>query len=203
MFQNDIISHKTETKLGRKKVTTADYIGWSQVQYVINHLKKQKDYSMVMFIGLGSYMGLRYSDVVKLRWNDILNHYPITLTEQKTGKIKKITINPDLKLLAESVYRELPSKTEYIVVNRFGQPISIQYLNRRLKEIRLECRLKIDNISCHSFRKSFGRRIYENNFNSEHALVLLSDIFNHSSVAITRKYLGLRSEEIANVYLNL
>ena len=48
-----------------------------------------------------------------------------------------------------------------------------------------------------SLRKTFGRQVYNmNNENSELALVKLMKLFNHSSVAITKRYLGLRQEEI-------
>ena len=39
-----------------------------------------------------------------------------------------------------------------------------------------------------------------NNDNSELALVKLMELFNHSSVAITKRYLGLRQEEILETY---
>ncbi len=58
-------------------------------------------------------------------------------------------------------------------------------------------------VSSHTLRKSFARRVYENMNQSEDALVLLSEIFSHSSVSITRRYLGIRRETIANVYLSL
>ena len=54
--------------------------------------------------------------------------------------------------------------------------------------------------STHFMRKSFGRKVYSNNNESEHALVLLMDIFNHSSLQITKRYLGIRQEEIYDVY---
>jgi len=167
----------------------------------MNELKKEKDYSILMVVALGSYLGLRYSDMIRLTWNDIINKDVLIIEEQKTKKVKRITINPDLRAIVESIHQQ--KKSELIIVNKFGKPLSIQYINRRLKQIKYKYRLKIQNISVHSFRKSFGRRVYENNYRSEHALVLLSDMFNHSSIAITRRYLGLRQEEIADVYLNL
>ena len=46
-----------------------------------------------------------------------------------------------------------------------------------------------------------GRQVYTmNGENSELALVKLMELFNHSSVAITKRYLGLRQEEILETY---
>jgi len=207
MFQKDVIPSKTETNLQvngiRKKITTADYLEWSQIVFLINQLKKEKDYSMLMVVALGSYLGLRYSDMVKLCWDDILVSNTLIIEEQKTKKVKRISINHELKTLAEWVFLNRKLNSPFTIINKTGKPVSIQYINRRLKEIRIDYRLKINNFSVHTFRKSFGRRVYENNFRSEHSLILLSDILNHSSIAITRRYLGLRQEEIADVYLNL
>ena len=50
-------------------------------------------------------------------------------------------------------------------------------------------------------RKTFGRQVYNmNSENSELALVKLMELFNHSSIAITKRYLGLRQEEILQTY---
>ena len=42
-----------------------------------------------------------------------------------------------------------------------------------------------------------------NSDNAELALVKLMELFNHSSVAITKRYLGLRQEELLNTYDSL
>ena len=45
------------------------------------------------------------------------------------------------------------------------------------------------------------RDVYNiNSDNAELALVKLMELFNHSSVAITKRYLGLRQEEILQTY---
>jgi site-specific recombinase XerD len=83
--------------------------------------------------------------------------------------------------------------------------MSIQYVNRRLKEIVGKYKI-VKNplmIKSHSLRKSFGRRVFENNDNSEKSLILLSEMFNHSNIKTTKVYLGIRDKEIFDVYDNL
>lgn len=70
-----------------------------------------------------------------------------------------------------------------------------------MKEIKKKYRLKVKNFSCHSLRKTFGRQVYTmSDEYAELALVKLMELFNHSSVAITKRYLGLRQEEILETY---
>ena len=88
-----------------------------------------------------------------------------------------------------------------ILVSQKGTVFTIQRINVILKEIKRKYRLKVKNFSCHSLRKTFGRQVYNmNSENSELALVKLMEIFNHSSLAITKRYLGLRQEEILQTY---
>jgi integrase len=72
-------------------------------------------------------------------------------------------------------------------------------MNRKLKNV-FKKDTRTLNISSLSLRKSFGRRVYENNGESEKALTYLSELFNHSSQSITRQYLGIRQEELNDIY---
>lgn len=79
--------------------------------------------------------------------------------------------------------------------------MTTQRINVRLKEIKKCYNIKIDNFSCHSLRKAFGRKVFESSGeNAQMALVKLSELFNHSSVQITKIYLGLREEELLEAY---
>lgn len=91
----------------------------------------------------------------------------------------------------------------YIFTNRKRKRISIQYINRRLKWIFGKYRVKTDNPSSHTLRKTFGKRVYEVNDKSESSLIMLSLVFSHSSLAITQRYLGITQEQIQDVYLSL
>jgi integrase len=78
------------------------------------------------------------------------------------------------------------------------------YVNVKLKELFSFYRVKIDgNISSHLFRKTLGRRVMEVNNYSNESLILLMELFGHSSMSITKRYLGIREQEIHNVYDNL
>lgn len=49
-------------------------------------------------------------------------------------------------------------------------------------------------------KTSKRREVFESSENAELALVKLMELFNHSSVTITKRYLGLRQEELLNTY---
>ena len=98
-------------------------------------------------------------------------------------------------------WKSFNASCEEIVFSQKGTTFSIQRINVMLKEIKKKYRLHVGNFSCHSLRKTFGRQVYTmSGENAELALVKLMELFNHSSVAITKRYLGLRQEEILEAY---
>lgn len=77
-------------------------------------------------------------------------------------------------------------------------------VNRHLKRIKTVYQVKVRNISTHSLRKTFGRRVVDmSGPDAVMALIKLSELFNHSSPMVTRRYLGLRQEELGAVYEKL
>lgn len=183
--------------------TTADYMEWEIAMNLIRKLAKDENYKMSLLIAIGCFTGLRISDILSLRWNQILNTDEFSIIEKKTGKKRIIRLNPQLQEHIQECYEHIKPIGEKapILVSQKGTVFSIQRINVILKEIKKKYRLKIKNFSCHSLRKTFGRQVYNmNGENSELALVKLMELFNHSSVAITKRYLGLRQEEILQTY---
>ena len=165
--------------------------------------QKDGNYNMSLLVALGCFFGLRISDILALRWNQILNVSEFTIIEHKTGKKRTIRINPQLQRHIAECYKAIHplGKSSPILVSQKGTVYSIQRINVILKELKRRYKLHIGNFSCHSLRKTFGRQVYNmNSENSELALVKLMELFNHSSVAITKRYLGLRQEELLNTY---
>ena len=183
--------------------TTADYLVWSDAMNLIRKLVKDRNYKISLLIAIGCFTGLRISDILSLRWKQILNVSEFTIIEKKTGKRRTIRLNPELQRHISDCYEHIhPIGVESpILVSQKGTTFSVQRINMILKELKQKYRLKINHFSCHSLRKTFGRQVYNmNSDNSELALVKLMELFNHSSVSITKRYLGLRQEEILETY---
>ena len=126
-----------------------------------------------------------------------------TIIEKKTGKKRVLRLNSQLQQHIQECYEHIQpiGIKAPILVSQKGTVFTIQRINVILKEIKRKYRLKVKNFSCHSLRKTFGRQVYNmNSENSELALVKLMELFNHSSLAITKRYLGLRQEEILETY---
>ena len=158
---------------------------------------------MSLLIALGCFTGLRISDILALRWKQILNVGEFSIIEKKTGKQRTLRLNPQLQQHIVECYEHIQPLGigAPILVSQKGTIFTIQRINVILKEIKRRYRLKVKNFSCHSLRKTFGRQVYNiNSDNSELALVKLMELFNHSSLAITKRYLGLRQEEILETY---
>lgn len=186
--------------------TTADHLVWSDAMNLIRKLAKDDNYKISLLIAIGCFTGLRISDILALRWKQIIDTDEFTVTEKKTGKQRTIRLNPQLQEHIRECYEHINPVgiNAPILVSQKGAVFSIQRINIILKEIKKKYKLKIKNFSCHSLRKTFGRQVYNmNSENSELALVKLMELFNHSSVAITKRYLGLRQEEILQTYESL
>ena len=183
--------------------TTADYLVWSDAMNLIRKLAKDENYKMSLLIALGCFTGLRISDILALRWEQILSTEEFTIIEKKTGKKRVLRLNSKLQQHIQECYEHIQpiGLKAPILVSQKGTVFTIQRINVILKEIKRKYRLKVKNFSCHSLRKTFGRQVYNmNSENSELALVKLMELFNHSSLAITKRYLGLRQEEILETY---
>ena len=94
---------------------------------------------------------------------------------------------------------------QFIFVNRYGtKPIDRSWVNVNLKKIFKKYNIEIEgNISSHLFRKTLGNRVLRLNNYSNESIVLLMELFGHSSISLTKRYLGIREREIMDVYDSL
>ena len=186
--------------------TTADYLSWDQNLNLIRKLFTDGEYRISLLLAIGSFWGLRISDILKLKWEDILDKNEITLIENKTRKTREIIINPQLRQHIKECYNQLNprSTNQPIFISQKNSIYSVQRINVIFKAIRVKYNLKVSNYSTHSMRKTFGREVFtKSGTNAEIALVKLSQLFNHSSVVVTRRYLGISRDELLQTYDSL
>jgi integrase len=190
----------------KNSYTTSDYLQWDSATNLVRKLYRDKEYRISLLIGCGIFFGLRISDLLQLTWEMLLNkNAKFIIIEKKTGKRREVRINREFQKHIKDCYVALGIQNLHelcFLSGRSNKAYSIQWVNIVLKELKEKYSLKIDHFSTHSLRKTFGRRVFEasGEHNAELALVKLMELFNHSSVTITKRYLGLRQEEILQTY---
>ena len=115
-------------------------------------------------------LGLRIGDILKLRLQDIVldgGRYRLDITEEKTQKKRIFTVPQPIYPITERTIQKYLAK----VTSELGYP----------------------NIGTHSFRKFFATEIYVNN---NYNIILVQQLLQHSSAAITQRYIGISSKEL-------
>jgi integrase len=177
---------------------TSDYLTTDEILRLIRYFKKMGNHRMVLLIEFGVKTLLRYSDISRITWSDVLGKETLILNEKKTNKRREITIGRTLRESILTSYNELKQPNNEGLVFQY----TLQHTNLLLKEGGKDVKIRNKNISTHSLRKSGSRFIWENNGHSDEYLIKLSSILNHSSTSITRVYLGISRQEIKDIYQN-
>ena len=190
---------------GQKTTTTS--IDWDVFKSLVSKLERDGNYKYCLLITIGVFTGLRISDLLQLRYSQFEDSEYLTVVEQKTKKTRKIKINPDLKTSVMRL-KDLSGVVDSdwsIFMNRYGtKPIDKSWINVNLKKIFNQYGIECEgNISSHLFRKTLGNRVLKLNNYSNESVILLMELFGHSSVTITKKYLGIREREVMSVYDSL
>jgi integrase len=187
---------------GQKTTTTS--MDWDDFKSLISKLERDGDYKFSLLISIGVFTGLRISDLIQLRFNQFEETDILTVTEIKTKKQRRIKINQDLKEIVARLKSKMNvvDTNQFIFVNKYGtKPIDKSYVNVKLKEILKKYNIILEgNTSSHLFRKTLGNRVLRLNNYSAESVILLMELFSHSSPAMTKKYLGIREKEIHDVY---
>ena len=166
---------------------------------------------MMFLIGIN--IGLRASDLCGLKYSFFMNEdgnfkqYDSLQPKKtkKTGKFVKPHFNDAVKKAIEDYIADYPVEdlNEYLFKSREGDGhITEKSLGRIIKNTAKEAGIE-RNICSHSLRKTFGYHVWHNAKDKEKALVMLMTIFSHSSVAVTKKYIGIMDEEIEDVFNSL
>lgn len=134
-------------------------------------------------------LGLRISDILRLRPADIVqdgDRYRLEIVEQKTGKSRVFTIPLVIQQYIEN----------YCLRNGIRRNDRIFPITERIiqKQLAIVCDyLGFEGISTHSFRKWYATEIYNNN---GFDIALVQRLLQHSSAAVTQRYIGIEPQRI-------
>lgn len=142
----------------------------------------------VLLFLIGINTGLRVNDIVRLKVKDVKKN-TFTIREGKTKKRREINVS----MLRDEIdnYIEGKADHEYLFKSQKGMnPISTTQVYRILANAGEYA--GYDYIGTHTMRKTFGYHHYKQ-FKD---VAMLQEIFNHEAPSITKRYIGIRQDEI-------
>ena len=146
----------------------------------------------LFLIGINS--GLRMSDIVKLKKQDILTAKNPRIVEQKTGKTRILYLGSLQDLIQE--YTKTLDPADYLFPSSKGGHLEVNTVYQMFQKVAKL--LGRDDIGTHTLRKTFGYHYYKKTKD----VATLMEIFGHSSEKITKRYIGINEDEISETLLN-
>ena len=168
-------------------------------------LLKNKPRDLCLFL-LGINIGLRASDLVKIKLNQVKHLKPgdeLRLKERKRGKHRQMNLNTvivdSIKNLIKyyEIYAPLNSEG-YLFESSRGGHLSVPYLSRLVKKWCLSVGLK-GHFSSHTLRKTFGFHL---RVTFKKDLAIISKALGHTNQGTTIEYLCIQPDEIRDLYKN-
>ena len=174
-------------------------------QYFIDK-KEWRNYALFI---MGLNTALRISDLLVLKWGDVYyfdqqcfkEH--IIVIEKKTKKRNVIALNDNIKRALEK-YKGVCSdnlRPEYYIFSHKNNQYKPIQRNRAYTIIRKAAQSNnLEGIiCCHSLRKSFGYHAWRKGVPP----AIIMDIYNHSSLETTKRYLSIDQDERDEVFRNI
>lgn len=191
------------------------------INKICEHLLTNGRYRDFLLFVLGINFGLRVSDLLRLRWCDLIDEdmtfkHSFEILEKKTSRSRKrkrnryVVLN-DAVMNAANIYLQHTDDVtlaDFLFRSHSNQckhtckPLHRSSVDVILKTVAKELDLK-EKVSTHTLRKTFGYHQMVMSGNNPRKLLLLQKIFGHSSVEQTLDYIGVTREEIEDAYTAL
>jgi integrase len=154
---------------------------------------------------LGVHTALRISDLLRLRWEDVYDfkqervRASIEIVEKKTRKAKIIALNKAAVNALTLLAAHVAQKGRFLIENPNTKKAISRIQAYRLIRAAAEVLAFESRVSCHSLRKTFGYHAWKSGVSP----AVIMEIYNHSSLAVTRRYLGVTQDDKNEVYMGL
>lgn len=200
IFKNDIVNKKEVKQIETVKTEVKkESKGTQLVQPIrckdqLNMLKKElykKNDKYGLLFSMGINVGLRISDLLKLKVGDVRGNTHIPLKETKTKKNRRVMINSKLRKEID-VFIKGKKDSEFLFKSNKGENKAISRIQAyRILNDTADL-LGIPEVGTHTLRKTFGYMHYQ----QYKDVAILQDLFNHSSPSVTLRYIGITAQEV-------
>lgn len=154
---------------------------------------------------LGINTALRISDLLALTMADVAALDPqapaLNIIEIKTGKPRKIVINAPARDILQRRLADYPThrylfQSEAVNIDRRkAQPITRRSVGRVFEKVGQRIAPKV-RLGTHSMRKTRGYAMFE----AGRSIESICKVLNHSSPAVTMRYIGIDQQDIDQSY---
>jgi len=195
----------TLTKEEPKMATTQPIRNKKHIHELTAYYLKLGQLRNHVLIVVALHTALRISDILRLSWDDVYDFQTkkikksITIVEKKTGKQKTIALHSTIiSALALYAPKEAERGCPLIANPKTNKAIGRIQAYRLIRSAAEA--VKIDGrVSCHSLRKTFGYHAWKDGVST----AVLVEIYNHNSLSVTRRYLGVTQDDKDAVYLGI
>ncbi|MCL1819651.1 MAG: tyrosine-type recombinase/integrase [Oscillospiraceae bacterium] len=176
-----------------------------QVRELASYYLRQGQIRNHVLIVLGVHTALRISDLLRLRWDDVYDFENnrvrrlVNIVEKKTRKAKIIALHRDAVNALALFAAQTAKQGRFLIENPKTQRAISRIQAYRLIRDAAEALAFENRVSCHSLRKTFGYHAWKSGVSP----AIIMEIYNHSSLAVTRRYLGVTQDDKNKVYLGL
>lgn len=208
-------SSSNYTSQGKRKSTRCDAVSNPKdieriKQFYLTTGHKNKRKRNYMIFTLGTSIGLRGCDLLRLQIRDIINpngtiKNRITTFESKTSKMNYPFINDTAK---QAIYDYLSDFTsvdfnDYLIKDDMKSTAYKPMCEDSLRKIILKAQQKLDlpyHLGAHSLRKTFAYWTIKLHPNDINVMNILQEMLNHSSIRTTLMYAGIADEDYNRMY---
>lgn len=195
----DVIMTRKGEKENSKPLTSTRQVN-EVASLLRDHTKDGLRNELLFTIGINN--GIRTKDIVNLKVKQVLGHESVVITESKTKKDQILNFNSRVQRLLREYLKERNTKSITSVwlfpnYKNHRDHITTQAVYRMFKRVS-EYSPKINGLTAHTMRRTYGYLYYK----KTRDIVTLMKMFNHSSQAITLRYIGVSKEEIEEARKN-
>ncbi|MBC7090283.1 MAG: tyrosine-type recombinase/integrase, partial [Methanobacteriaceae archaeon] len=127
--------------------------------------------------------GLRVSEVVSLKVNDIDLKDRTIRIRGKGNKDRIVLFDQKTKKLLKEYLHERSQESEYLFLNRFGNPLTPRYIQITIKKYAIKAGIK-KKVTPHILRHSFATHLLKNGVD----IRAIQQLLGHSNLSTTQIY---------------